>query len=61
MGKELDLDDVAAQSCFAKAELNALRKERDVMRADLEVSRGNVLSIKAAVGVGVIAYDIWLR
>lgn len=68
MGKELDLDDVAAQSDLAKSELAALRedaariaKERDVMRSVLEVSRGNVLSIKSAVGIGVITYDIWLR
>mgnify|MGYP001572271478 CR=1 FL=1 len=88
MGKELDLDDVAAQSQLAMAELITLRldakslhnddhipinatywrreaartaKERDVMRAALEVSRGNVLSIKSAVGIGVITYDIWLR
>ena len=88
MGKDLDLDDVAAQSQLAMAELITLRldakslhnddhipinatywkreaariaKERDVMRAALEVSRGNVLSIKSAVGIGVITYDIWLR
>lgn len=88
MGKELDLDDVAAQSQLAMAELITLRldakslhnddhipinatywkreasriaKERDAMRSVLEVSRGNVLSIKSAVGIGVITYDIWLR
>ena len=30
------------------------------MRLALELTRGNILSIKNAVGVGVIAYDIWL-
>lgn len=46
---------------YWKREAARIAKERDAMRSVLEVSRGNVLSIKNAVGIGVITYDIWLR
>ena len=53
MGMYLDLYDVSEGHPLARDEL--LR-----MRQALEVTRGNILSIKNAVGIGVITYDIWL-
>jgi hypothetical protein len=60
--KSLHNDDhIPTNATYWKREAARISKERDVMRAALEVSRGNVLSIKSAVGIGVITYDIWLR
>jgi hypothetical protein len=61
MGKTLDIDDVAATSETAKAELQALREQNETMKQVLQVTKGNILSIKNVVGYGVIAYDIWLQ
>ena len=35
-------------------------EEISKLRAVLEVTRGNIQSIKTSVGVGVITYDVWL-
>jgi hypothetical protein len=35
--------------------------EIEKLRSVLGVTRGNILSIKGCVGVGVITYDIWLN